>query len=358
MKRLLEERTIMCRERGIPYVPIFLDGGFATQCERVGINLDHPLWSTRAVIEDLPQVVRVHAAFFAAGADAVSTATYQCSTGGAEANGTTMNAVAEAAVAAAREAAGASPGRMVWGSLSPIGATLGGGAEYTGAYEFDTDALRAFHRPRVQALLDMNVDVLLLETFPRLDEALAALSAVAELYASNNSEYLPPVCVSFTQKPNSAVPVTGSGDSMMLEAVKKVADFRFVRWIGVNCCTPGAATRYLQLWAENDALADVWLGSDGPTHPWSWVQRGVAVYPNSGVRWMEDPEAPGTGRWDATHLPEAEAVIGRRLVAHWPAWESALTTLGTKHLISVVLGGCCRTYPEDIASLKAAALPT
>jgi S-methylmethionine-dependent homocysteine/selenocysteine methylase len=238
----------MCRERGIPYVPIFLDGGFATQCERVGINLDHPLWSTRAVIEDLPQVVRVHAAFFAAGADAVSTATYQCSTGGAEANGTTMDAVAEAAVAAAREAAGASPGRMVWGSLSPIGATLGGGAEYTGAYEFDTDALRAFHRPRVQALLDMNVDVLLLETFPRLDEALAALSAVAELYASNNSEYLPPVCVSFTQKPNSAVPVTGSGDSMMLEAVKKVADFRFVRWIGVNCCTPGAATRYLQLW--------------------------------------------------------------------------------------------------------------
>ena len=42
---------------------LVLDGGFATWSEHYGVDLNHPLWSSRLLEEDPGLVVRVHSDF-------------------------------------------------------------------------------------------------------------------------------------------------------------------------------------------------------------------------------------------------------------------------------------------------------
>ena len=60
---------------------------------------------------------------------------------------------------------------LVAGSVGPYGAYLADGSEYRGDYHCSVEAFQAFHRPRVETLLDAGADLLACETlpnFPRL----------------------------------------------------------------------------------------------------------------------------------------------------------------------------------------------
>ncbi len=57
--------------------PVVLDGGLSTELERRGHDLSGQLWSAR-LLSDAPQaVVEVHSAFLRAGAEVLTTASYQ-----------------------------------------------------------------------------------------------------------------------------------------------------------------------------------------------------------------------------------------------------------------------------------------
>lgn len=56
--------------------PLILDGGFGRALQDMGIDLDTPLWSARAVITSPEMVVRAHAEFIRAGAQIITTNTY------------------------------------------------------------------------------------------------------------------------------------------------------------------------------------------------------------------------------------------------------------------------------------------
>lgn len=80
----------------------------------------------------------------------------------------------------ATEAASDAPGqRWVAASIGPYGATLADGSEYTGAYDLDEQALRSWHRPRIEALAAAGPDVFAIETIPSAVEARAILDACA-----------------------------------------------------------------------------------------------------------------------------------------------------------------------------------
>jgi homocysteine S-methyltransferase len=68
---------------------------------------------------------------------------------------------------------------LVAGSVGPYGAYLADGSEYRGDYVRSAEEFTAFHRPRVEALLDAGADLLACETLPSFAEikALAALLA-------------------------------------------------------------------------------------------------------------------------------------------------------------------------------------
>src|SRR4051812_24133975 len=57
--------------------PVLLDGGLATQLEAQGASLSTALWSAQLLVDDPDAVVAAHEAFFAAGAQVATTASYQ-----------------------------------------------------------------------------------------------------------------------------------------------------------------------------------------------------------------------------------------------------------------------------------------
>ncbi len=66
---------------------LLLDGALATELERRGADLNDPLWSSKCLLER-PDVVReVHLDYLTAGADIVTTATYQATFEGFGARG-------------------------------------------------------------------------------------------------------------------------------------------------------------------------------------------------------------------------------------------------------------------------------
>lgn len=353
---------------------VILDGGFATACEARGMDLRHALWSTKALL-DAPSAVRdVHRAFYDAGSDVATVSTYQAFGAGCAAEHVTLGDVARDAVAAARAGADASTcdtGRpkLVAGSLGPLGASLPGGQEYTGAYGAgnDTpDVFLRFHAERIDALLATPCDTVALETFPRLDEAVAVLRYIdAQYEAAATTGVAPrPVTVSFSVAPLSDSDpaaddhaTTAGGDSLDA-VVAALAPFGFVVAVGCNCCSPRDATRVLRTWHRcRSFAAHGWFGSEADDRYVAWP-RGAVLYPNSGERWVAT--ALGTGEWEADEESSAE---GRRLAVHWATWQPLLLALGDGMGAAPVrfarapvhfVGGCCRTTAADIAGLRAA----
>src|SRR3954469_13108449 len=167
--------------------PVVLDGGLATELERRGHDLSSSLWSARLLADDPAAVTEVHRAFLDAGAQVVTTASYQASfegfaAVGVDAIGTRqlLRRSVELARQAVAETADAARTPWVAASVGPYGAALADGSEYTGAYGemLTVAALRRFHHDRLAVLVDAGPDVLALETLPALAEVEAL---VAEL---------------------------------------------------------------------------------------------------------------------------------------------------------------------------------
>ena len=279
------------------------DGGLATELEARGHDLSDDLWSARLLDEAPEEIVAVHEAFFRAGAQVATTASYQASfegfarrgidRGGAE---RLMRRSVELGKSARDES---SPAAWVAASVGPYGAMLAHGEEYTGRYGLSVAELMAWHRPRLEVLIDAGPDVLALETIPDSDEAQALVELVRELRV--------PAWLSYTidgQRTRAGQPLE--------EAFAVAADVPEIVAVGVNCCAPadvpGAVTTARRV-----------------------TGKPVIVYPNSGEVW------DGMNRtWAGTPGLDAGLAID---------WVSA----GAR-----IVGGCCRVRPDDIAAMAAA----
>ncbi len=146
---------------------VLFDGAMGTElmARGLGPGLPPELWNA-----DRPDAVReVHAAYFEAGADVVSTNSFgatplKLAAHGLEARAFELN---RAAARLAREAAPA--GRFVAGSMGPTGKFLEPQGPAT------VEELTAAYAEQARALADGGVDLLIVETQYDLREALAAL---------------------------------------------------------------------------------------------------------------------------------------------------------------------------------------
>jgi homocysteine S-methyltransferase len=165
---------------------LVLDGGLATELEKAGLDLDHPLWSARVLFEAPAAIAAVHRAYLRAGADCITTASYQASQPGFVRAGRSAIEAANLLrlsvqlACEARAAFWADPrhhaGRrepLVAASIGPYGAYLANGAEYTGAYDLDEQGLLEFHRERFHLLAETEADLFACETIPSAEEARA-----------------------------------------------------------------------------------------------------------------------------------------------------------------------------------------
>ena len=291
---------------------VILDGGLATELEQRGADLDHFLWSAKLLAE-APELIRaVHLDYLHAGADVIATATYQASFGGFAKAGfdrehaeRLMRLSVDLALQA-RDRFWAEPanreGRLeplVAASIGPYGACLHDGSEYHGNYGVSRQEILDFHRPRLDILADTQADLFAFETIPSREEAEVLIELMADYPGWT-------AWLSFSCRDGERV---SHGEPFAECAALADASNQVVA-VGINCTPPQYVSSLL------DAAGR--------------VRTPLAVYPNSGEHWVASEN-----RWDGQEC-------GIFPVSDWHA-------RGAR-----ILGGCCRTGPEDIRGMRAA----
>lgn len=291
-----------------------LDGGLATQLESHGADLHDPLWSARVLLEEPQLVQQVHTDYLEAGADIIATATYQATFTGLLRKGLSRTAAAEifrrgvTLGAAAREqflqnlpAVTSRAFPLIAASIGPFGAFLADGSEYHGRYPLSKRELIDWHRPQVKALVATKADLLAFETIPSLLEAEALVALLKEFpdtYA----------WISFSCRDAKHL----SHGERWAEAVALVSRSAQVVAVGINCTDPLLITPLLR--SAKDIASVPFI-----------------VYPNSGER------------WDAARKCWMASETNFELASAVREWYAA-----GAHII----GGCCRTGPEQIRGIR------
>ncbi len=296
---------------------LVVDGALATELERRGADLRDPLWSARVLVEQPELIRQVHLDYFRAGADVATTASYQASFEGFAGRGLgrdeaerLMRLAVSLAIDARdqylRETGGPAPGRqrpLVAASVGPYGAMRADGSEYRGDYGLDEAALMDFHRPRLRVLADAGADLLACETLPCLAEARALARLLQELPGSC-------AWISFSCRDGAH----NCQGEPWADCVRALDGFAEVAAIGVNCTAPQHIS---------ELVATARLHTSKP----------VIVYPNRGEQY--------------------DAVAKQWLVA--PGCDPtpfAQQAMAWAHAGARLIGGCCRTTPEDIRALR------
>lgn len=352
---------------------LLLDGGLASELERAGHDLNDPLWSARVLLEDPGAIEAVHQAFLEAGADCITTATYQATLQGLSARGLSATEAERVLVDAVelavrvrdrfcagrdprravndRLAAGHDPARaprphpLVAASIGPYGAFLADGSEYRGDYGIGRAALVDFHRRRWELLAHSGADVLLCETIPTLVEA-RALADLAREGAGVAREGGTPVREGGTAAREGGTPAW-EGETAAREGgtVAQVGGTPSA-WFSFSCrdeghLGDGTPIAQVAAWAEAcEVVGAVGVNCTAPRHLPGLVAalaagtaKPILAYPNAG------------GEWDAARKrwgrAEGEAEWGEACRA-WIAAGAA------------GVGGCCRVGPEDIREMRAA----
>lgn len=292
-----------------------LDGGLATALEAEGHALDSALWSAKLLL-DAPDAIRsVHGAFLAAGADVITTASYQATLPGfarlgfdAAESARLLRRSVDLAIEARAAFRADAQGRLeplVAASVGPYGAYLADGSEYDGRYAsaVGKQALAELHRPRLEILADAGADLLALETMPSLVEVEVLVALLSDLLH-------PGAWVSFSCRDGAHL----RDGSAVEDAVRACRREAGVVAIGVNCTAP---------WHVAELVRRMRAATDLP----------ILAYPNSG-----EVYDPGSGRWTGSSP-------GRSWLELVPVWIRA----GAR-----MVGGCCRVGPAMIRDVRRA----
>lgn len=292
------------------YPVLVIDGALATELERRGFDLKDDLWSAKILLEQPAAIKQLHYDYFKAGADCVITASYQATIEGFMKRGLTKEqayALLQKSVRLAIEARDefwadeanrvgrAKP--FVAASVGPYGAYLADGSEYRGNYGLTEEQLMDFHRPRMRALVEAGAEMLACETIPTPIEARALVKVLGEFEGMG-------AWISFSCRDEAHV----CEGERLEECVRQVESSPQVAAVGVNCTSPKFVPSLIR---------EARRTTDKP----------ILVYPNSGESysaekkdWNDDPVYESFGE---------EAKV----------WYEA----GAR-----MIGGCCRTSPEDI----------
>jgi len=240
--------------------PVVLDGGLATELEKLGHDLADSLWSARLLRDSPDDIQAVHRAYFEAGADVAITASYHASYQGFAEIGVghdeTGRLLALSVELAQRARDAVRPDALVAASVGPYGVVFANGTEYTGDYTgVADDQFADVHRPRLEALLEAGPDLLALETIPSIREVVALVELLGEY---EGVEAWITFCCRDGDRLSDGTPIE--------EAARVAADSGRVAALGINCTPPQHIDSLL---ARTRAVTEL----------------PILVYPNSGRVW-------------------------------------------------------------------------
>jgi homocysteine S-methyltransferase len=305
--------------------PLIIDGALATYLETLGADLSGSLWSASILLTQPELIQRTHLDYFRAGANIAITASYQASIPGLikhlELSEDEAKSVVRKSVYLAKEARDVYVAEQlekresedelykklfIAGSVGPYGAFLADGSEYRGDYVISKSDMKDFHRGRIQALVDAGVDVLACETIPSQRETEALLELLGEEFGNVEAWF------TFTLKDGQHI----ADGTPIAEIAKLFKDADKVVGLGFNCVPDDVGLAALK------KLAPL-------------VERGTMVtYPNSGEQWNAKAR-----EWEGKKTEGS--TLAQKTVEWWDA--------GAR-----MIGGCCRTTPDDIRTMKEA----
>ncbi|TVR41914.1 MAG: hypothetical protein EA402_12485 [Planctomycetota bacterium] len=270
---------------------LVIDGAIGTELSAAGLSCQ-PLDS--ANLSNPDAVLKVHRAYVAAGAQALTTNTFRCNRFQFKGDRQEAIRVAQAGVRLARQAAA---GRIpVLGSIGPMGPTVGPGKVSIDDQVIDESLAEEAAAEIALAMVDAGVDGFILETLPSTREARALLRGVRRVGTV-------PVLVSRALLRNDAEELEEFARTMAREGAAAV---------GVNCAGgPRQLLPILKCLAEVSSLP-------------------VFALPNAGF-----PTAGEDGRL-SYHLDPA---YFRRSAEAYMAEGACL------------IGGCCGVGPDHIAAI-------
>ncbi|MCJ1293389.1 hypothetical protein MMC34_004943 [Xylographa carneopallida] len=373
-----------------------------------------PLWSSHLLIDNPKTLLDAQSAFARAGADILLTATYQASYDGFKATLSrketssskaiendnpegivedwsalkyprTADTKMRLAVSIAREAISLitndgdniqhKKAKLVALSLGGYGACMTPSQEYTGLYLpesfLESNTLKVWHQTRMRTFQDdrptwNEIDLVAFETIPLREEICAIRCAMAIAEASgalsetpSKPWYISCVFPNDDLKLPDSTPVYGVVEAML--ANDKIVERREYRerstpWgIGINCTKVSRLAPLIEAFEaaiqriegegrlnseERCEDSSTWL-RDSPHSKWPWL----VLYPDgtqnekyntSTQTWEADAndKTESVRSWDEQVI---EIVKDTRQKGLWPG---------------ILVGGCCRTSPEDIKSLR------
>jgi homocysteine S-methyltransferase len=186
--------------------------------------------------------------------------------------------------------------------VGPYGASLADGSEYRGNYGVSMEALKTFHRNRLRVLVETGADLLACETIPCIDEAVAIMELLPEFPVVQ-------AWISFSCKDGSHI---SSGENFM-EAIKVLNSSQQIIAVGINCTAPQYIGSLIKIASAN-------------------TDKLIVVYPNKGETWDAVNKC-----WMTDDHGHSDFGVDAK------SWYAA----GAK-----IIGGCCRTNPEDIKKLS------
>ncbi|KAL3469426.1 Homocysteine S-methyltransferase [Aspergillus californicus] len=357
---------------------LLLDGGLGTTLESPPFNQtftsETPLWSSHLLVT-CPSILRAaHNAFYTAGSDILLTATYQTSFAGFTQTNETYTAqdaarYMQSAIPLARSAVpGPERPCRVALSLGPYGATMTPvAAEYTGIYPESMnreDALREWHAARLSVFAEDNavatltstatatgnadangswdgVDYVAFETLRRVDEVRAVRGAMADVvHGPVHDQQRKPwwVCGVFPAEEIDEADVR----RWVCAAIGEYAGLPRPWGIGLNCTRVDHVDRIVSIMQDElrrlaqseTGFLDEWGSESG--RPW------LVLYPDGTQGEKYDPATKtwvtsGTGSvrrpWDETLWD----VVQSQDEGDWEG---------------IIIGGCCRAGPQEIAALR------
>ncbi|HEX5968669.1 MAG TPA: homocysteine S-methyltransferase, partial [Intrasporangium sp.] len=280
---------------------VVLDGGLSTALEQQGAQLDGGLWTARLLADDPQRIAAAHRAYFTAGAQVATTASYQASVEGFVAAGCTeaeARRLITRSVTLAQEVreefVDARSRPLVAASVGPYGAFLADGSEYRGNYGVPRTRLRDFHQRRLDLLATAQPDLIAVETIPDVMEAEVLVELLDELDV--------PAWFSYSVRG-----VTTSAGQPLDAAYAVLAGCRAIVYAGVNCSS------------QHDVLGAIQAAVAATGRP-------AVAYPNCGGGWDGQARQWVYGNPIDFDLVESWIAAGARCV-----------------------GGCCGTGPADIA---------
>jgi len=281
-----------------------LDGSMSFPLEQLGYNLKNKLWTGMALISDPDIIKNIHKDYINAGADYISTSTYQVSYDRLQNMGyqsSEIKKVFQKSIDLVKEAIKESRSKKeikIVGSFGPFASYDPNASEYVGKYNSTDDEIKNFHLNNINIIEETDLDIILYETIPCLRE----IEILLKVLSQTNKE----IWISITCNEN----IEFRDGSSFKEACKIISQIEQITTMGINCFSPLLVEKALKELKK-------------------YSNKKTLVYPNSGEKYN-----PKDKYWSGKNE------FNNLMIKNWLS------------LSPDIIGGCCRVGYNNIKKMR------